>query len=402
MSDQLEVGAIREVAAYRNYLRSFLEQIDSLFQRFGVEMDYAEDWIASHADRWARRVEEAESELGYARARLDDCLADENRYCTGESYTVDEWSQELSQRLANLKETSALRVRIFDESESARTLLMQSCELVIRQLERGIAYLDRFYGGLEEYRRIALGVDGAAAAGVGGPAGAVDDGLGYRRFEGPVFAGQPSAEQVHQGAIGDCYLMGPLAAVAAQSPDLIRDSIRDNGDGTYSVRLYEEQEDGTYQPFWVTVTADFPVHPESGQVLYGGTSPTNSDGLWVSLFEKAYAEYHGGYENIGDGGRIEDALSTLTGERPLSRQYDWSAIREALARGASVCAGKYNTHGDIPGRHAYAVTGVQEEQGRRYVILLNPWGDEAHESGYGGRFRLEEREFMRVFDEVVL
>jgi hypothetical protein len=47
---------------------------------------------------------------------------------------------------------------------------------------------------------------------------------------GPGDAGPIDAGDVRQGHIGDCYLVGALAALAAKDPNVIRDMIHPNRD----------------------------------------------------------------------------------------------------------------------------------------------------------------------------
>jgi Ca2+-binding RTX toxin-like protein len=65
----------------------------------------------------------------------------------------------------------------------------------------------------------------------------------------PLFsASGPTAADVVQGQLGDCWWLSTLAAVAQAKPDVIRRSISDLGDGSFAVRLYQ---DG--QPTYVRV-----------------------------------------------------------------------------------------------------------------------------------------------------
>ncbi len=47
----------------------------------------------------------------------------------------------------------------------------------------------------------------------------------------------PSANDVRQGACGDCYLLAELGAIAQDSPSTLRQNIVDFNDGTYGMRL---------------------------------------------------------------------------------------------------------------------------------------------------------------------
>jgi hypothetical protein len=93
----------------------------------------------------------------------------------------------------------------------------------------------------------------------------------------PLFNGTPSYQDVVQGAVGDCWLMASLAEVADRNPAIIRSMFIDNGDGTFTVRFYNN---GVAD--YVTVDKFLP----NGGRLY---DRPQSD-LWVALAEKAYAQ----------------------------------------------------------------------------------------------------------------
>lgn len=55
-----------------------------------------------------------------------------------------------------------------------------------------------------------------------------------------LYAGQPRADDIRQDALGDCYFVATLGAVAQQRPQAIRDAISyDAKTGTFNVRLYD-------------------------------------------------------------------------------------------------------------------------------------------------------------------
>ena len=47
-------------------------------------------------------------------------------------------------------------------------------------------------------------------------------------------------DDVSQGALGDCWYIASLQAVARSNPRIIEEAITDNGNGTYTVRLYHD------------------------------------------------------------------------------------------------------------------------------------------------------------------
>ncbi|MFC3995320.1 C2 family cysteine protease [Nocardiopsis sediminis] len=179
--------------------------------------------------------------------------------------------------------------------------------------------------------------------------------------------GEISAEDVHQGALGDCWWVAGLAATAEQNPEVIRDMIRENPNGTYTVIFGNGQS--------VTVTPDL-VLKEDGGVLF---AKPQDDVLWPAILEKAYAQREGGFGDI-ENGRPGDAMQILTGsesEHHSPGDVDQRRIEDWLANGTAITIQTKDDEDDGPyeketliGDHSYVVTGF--ENGR--VRLYNPWG----------------------------
>jgi uncharacterized protein YukE len=212
-------------------------------------------------------------------------------------------------------------------------------------------------------------VDFALSKGKAGSAdgGAAPDG------EEPFVRGQGDGfdiqyDDVRQGQLKDCYLMAALAAVAKDNPEIIRDMIQDNGDGTFTVTfhthgLFAWSEWGTEE---VTVRAE-----DLGEY---GTSADQGE-LWPAIIERAYAEWQadGSYEGI-EWGDSRNALAALTGV--VGKNYvpfaTWGLgdkIEDALEKGNPVTVGfvigDLNwVQGDegITGEHACAVVGIDGDQ----------------------------------------
>ena len=265
----------------------------------------------------------------------------------------------------------------------------------------------------------ALLIDDAVVAGGAGtrkdladPAVMKDDtGLKYEWVKGQLFVGGVSKDDVVQGMIGNCYMVAAFASVAAQSPKAIQEAIKDNGDGTYTVRFFQPSY-GTGAPTPVNVTVDGQLPTRWGGLNYGKGKDRAE--LWVPLLEKAYAQWKGGYENIGHGGAAGEVMGALTGRRSsytwlstsANEQSIFNQLKGSLAAGKSAAAG---THGEeskpmytgsgMYADHAYSITGTSEENGVRYVHLRNPWG-EVEPSGNGpddGNFRLPMKDFLKFY-----
>ena len=147
----------------------------------------------------------------------------------------------------------------------------------------------------------------------------------------PLFAsGGPTKDDIFQGAVGDCYFMSRLQAMAKVNPESVRKMVVDLGDGTYAVRFFRF---GVAE--YVRVDADFYTQTPGGMVLtYAKLGQEGS--IWVPIVEKAYAfwrKMQGTYASIAGGnggfqGVAEDvgmaAIAIVKGEPVTSQQVvDW-------------------------------------------------------------------------------
>jgi hypothetical protein len=243
------------------------------------------------------------------------------------------------------------------------------------------------------------------------------------------------ALDVRQGAIGDCFLAAALAAVAGSRPDAIKNAIKDNADGTYTVRFYELDWAGNKTVHAETVDADL---PHNGETPAYARSTEVVEGkqwmeLWPSILEKAYANWKGSYDAIGHGGVSGDVMQALTGEKGKYQKTAGVGENDALwtkMKGASdakkpMTAGsggeedpRYkDASAGVYGWHAYTVMGVEEtkvgDKTEKFVIMRNPWGKRRRDadaakvgdttnSTAGGVFKLSWSEFRRLYDDVTV
>jgi len=131
-----------------------------------------------------------------------------------------------------------------------------------------------------------------------------------RMVEWKVFQSDPGPSDISQGALGNCWLCGSLAAVAAK-PKLIKklfvDDYSKHGDlspvGLYLVRVCDGGE-------WRYVRLDdnFPCN-QASMLAYSGARRNQ---LWVPLMEKAFSKLRGCYEET-EGGNPCEGLRLLTG-----------------------------------------------------------------------------------------
>jgi Calpain family cysteine protease len=195
--------------------------------------------------------------------------------------------------------------------------------------------------------------------------------FGYVPLFGPD---GPQIDDVHQGSLGDCWLMAVLASVADGDPEQIRRMVNDNGDGTYTVTI-----DGIE----ITVDDEFPVYQQGGPAY--ATGPGGQPiALWPLVIEKAFAQYAGGdYADIkgDDAVRAHDVFGG-TDEMSMSQRL-WSdpsdgdvlaKIEGVLADGRPITVGTGGFFG-MGGRHAWSITGTgTDADGKPTITIRNPWG----------------------------
>ncbi len=151
----------------------------------------------------------------------------------------------------------------------------------------------------------------------------------------PLFEHEPCLKDIKQGAVGDCYLMASLAAIISADPKKIKKMMKDNLDGTVTVRFFNTDEEK--KPIYVKVSKTIPVDIyESGKVVDAFAKGP----LWIKMIEKAYASvrlkngrqqgrnykyyvtnklrtqanrFKFSYDNIS-GGNAYDTIKHITGE----------------------------------------------------------------------------------------
>lgn len=226
--------------------------------------------------------------------------------------------------------------------------------------------------------------------------------LTYKPLPGVLIKDKITPDDILQGRIGDCYFMASLSAVAESNPSFLRESIRLNRDGTFTVRFFNKGK-----PVYVKVDSDIP-QDQSGRPIYGASADKGE--LWVSIMEKGYAKLNNGYNKIGNGGQMEPALETITGVKSKTDTLSkpaalYAQLSQALAVGCAVTAGTRNgepSKGIVP-THAYTVLRVFEKDGQKQVTLRNPWGfyewsGKGADSLNNGTFSMPLEDFQKSFE----
>jgi len=111
----------------------------------------------------------------------------------------------------------------------------------------------------------------------------------WKKSSDSLFPHEPTPNDVKQGiGVQDCYCLSVLTQVAATDPGYIKDMLKDNDDGTVTVRFFTRNAKKEPEPVYVTVNKT--VNKSAfGQDLYANSS------LWVQMIEKAYAKFNAAY-----------------------------------------------------------------------------------------------------------
>jgi len=195
---------------------------------------------------------------------------------------------------------------------------------------------------------------------------------------------------INQRELGDCYFLAALGAFAnnSQRVSVINNMFTDNGDGTFTVRFYG-QNDGI-----VTTPADYVTVneylPTTGGSLFAAYDNQNK-GLWVALAEKAYAQFAeigtsqrpsttNNYGSIESGWGFQ-VMNGITGVTQGGVYSNYSQIGTATPKGpflslsdiASFLSNNWALSAGNPVMsHEYTIVDANTSAGT--VTLYNPWG----------------------------
>lgn len=217
-------------------------------------------------------------------------------------------------------------------------------------------------------------------------------------------------DAIRQGSIGDCYFVSSLAAVAEAHPEMVKNSIKDNGDGSYTVTFPGAKDEA--------ITVKAPTQAEQG--LYNHASP---EGLWASTVEKAYGKYRENHawvssetpEEGADGGgipsramnlltgsKIETNTTTFTSQATIAGKLEHafsSHPQKAVTAGINGSLFSEQTADKFYKGHAYTITGfVPDGNGGGRITIRNPWGGK--DGTTDGTITVSLGKFMKNFSEV--
>ncbi len=188
----------------------------------------------------------------------------------------------------------------------------------------------------------------------------------YSPIGGDQSPKDPTGKDTAQGALGDCFFIASMAAVANAAPGVITDMVKyDPKKKTYTVRFFEERGRGASKPVYIEVDGYLPTSAGSrNDPAYAG-DPGGK--MWPAIVEKAYAKWKGGYDVIGEGGLGEQAMAEMTGGKSTFKN-------PASMKEKDVIPYFQNAKKDGKAIYAGVVSGVKSSQ----QAVLSGTGDGAY------------------------
>ena len=261
-------------------------------------------------------------------------------------------------------------------------------------------------------------------------------GVEYRPVRGDLFVDGINPDDINQGPIGNCYLIAAMNATAATNPELIRDMITDNNDGTFTVKFHDVGI-FTSKEKSITIDNELPVN-KYGAMAYGKPNDHTEHGveLWTGVIEKGFAKLDqtampwlfelfvdtdGGYETAALGGFTDKIMEIVTGNHySTARDYSFNdtdhmftTMKDALdnkhpitnAFTESSEAHLNTKNGTLVRGHAYAVLKLEENAlGERIITLRNPWGqyEPSNDGKNDGIFTMSFEDYAKYARRIAL
>lgn len=188
--------------------------------------------------------------------------------------------------------------------------------------------------------------------------------------------GTPLPADVNQGGIGDCSALAVFASMAYLYPNFIEDIITNNGNGSYTVKMYDPEG----QEVDVTVSSKF---------LNSCAKGKNEEFCWTSILEKAIMKWNSIYHcnDMLDGIATEHTSPLFVGNGEsfafdsgvLNYNEMDRAVRVLLNSGWLVIGGFSEEdvvigNGPYKTVSAHAYTFVFDSSTSASYGMRNPWG----------------------------
>ncbi len=228
-----------------------------------------------------------------------------------------------------------------------------------------------------------------------------------------------------QGAIGNCYFIAAVSAIAWADPFRIMHRTRATGTSdtarVNAIQFYSKGGGKNAASKLVEVTDKTIVRSSNNSAIYCRSSDANE--IYPALYEKAFAKWITETDSdkpditktaFGDPVKATAQLNNKkayhynTGSRTGNQLY--SIVRSNSAGGKTIhpmTAWTYGSSKDytgtnVVGNHAYTVLGWAYKNGKKYIILRNPWGvtEPSGLNSYQGLLNIYDKSFWRPINTI--
>jgi hypothetical protein len=194
-----------------------------------------------------------------------------------------------------------------------------------------------------------------------------------------------SVNDIHQGQLGDCFLLSAFGEEALFHPTAIANMIHKNANGTETVTFYLDKNgrlpsfsSSSFKSTSITIDNSFSassVNNGAAQNVVG-----NLKEIWPQVVEKAYATLGGGVSSIANGGSPLIALEELTGHSTSfmsAASQTLAVLTKEIAAGDLIVFDTSSRSGlpyGLVSNHAYMFETLSGSGSAATVQLHNPWG----------------------------
>ncbi len=193
-----------------------------------------------------------------------------------------------------------------------------------------------------------------------------------------------SVNDLHQGQLGDCFLIASIGELALTHPDAINRLIKVNANGTETVTLFVGANGRVagygataFKATTVTVDNTFSsagVNNQSTQNVVNGQKE-----IWPQVLEKAIAMLDGGYGAVANGGNPMIVMQQITGHAASFMAPAQLTLQKLIAFVAEGDLITMDTGGgklgfNLVNSHAYMFEKVIGTGSAAMVQVGNPWG----------------------------
>jgi len=220
---------------------------------------------------------------------------------------------------------------------------------------------------------------------------------------------------IQQGALGNCYFLAALAAIAKQQPDILEN-------------MFVERElwpQNIFKTKWFIngkesiLTVDNMIPANEYGTFFTHQSPNGE--FWTVILAKTWAKIYGNFKAV-EGGITATAIRAITGSASVSFMMSdqtgdngdklWGQLvtgtEQGFAMGAGTGGGGNPTFYGLASGHAYGILGAADVGTYGKVVkMYNPWGSDNYKgevpnneeiNGQNkGKFTMKFTEFMDAY-----